>query len=69
MKTKNNYKFAVNNMSVLSRKSLFASHLQSVSAILAFVLATTTSSFCRERHLGSKPCHGQLEHRDQLDAG
>jgi len=45
MKTKNNYKFAVNSLSLLSRKSLLASRLQSVSAILAFVLATTTSSF------------------------
>ena len=44
MKTKNNHTFAVNNMSLLSWKSLLASRLQSVSAILVFVLATTTSS-------------------------
>ncbi len=45
MKTKNNHKFAVNSLSPPSWKSLLASRLQSVSAILAFVLATTTSSF------------------------
>ena len=45
MKTKNNHTFAVNNMSLPSWKSLLASRLQSVSTILAFVLATTTSSF------------------------
>ena len=45
MKTKNNHKFAVSSMSFLSRKSLLASRLQAVSAILAFVLPTTTSSF------------------------
>jgi len=58
MKTKNNYKFAVNNMSVLSRKSLFASPLQSVSAILAFVLATTTSSFAGSATWGANPATG-----------
>jgi len=45
MKTKNNHKFAVNSLSLLSRKSLLANRLQSVTAILAFVLATTASSF------------------------
>ena len=58
MKTKNNYKFAVNNMSVLSRKSLFASRLQSVSVILAFVLATTTSSFAGSATWGANPATG-----------
>ena len=58
MNTKNNHKFAVSSMSLLSRKSLLASRLQSVSAILALVLATTSSSFAGSATWKASPATG-----------
>ncbi len=58
MKTKHNHKFAVKSLSLLSRKSLLPNRLQSVTAILAFVLATTTNTFAGSATWGANPATG-----------
>ncbi len=58
MNTKNNHKFAVSSISLLSRKSLLANRLQSASAILALVLATTASSLAGSATWKASPATG-----------
>ncbi|HEY2712408.1 MAG TPA: autotransporter-associated beta strand repeat-containing protein [Chthoniobacterales bacterium] len=58
MKAKRKHKFVVKSLSLLSRESLFANRLQSVSALLAFVLATTTSSFAGSATWEARPATG-----------